>query len=202
MISTYAAGTRILTIRGEISVEALREGDAVETVTGAFRPVVFLGRRRVDCARHPVPSDVWPVRVRAAAFADGVPHRDLLLSRDHSVYIDDVLIPIRHLINGATIVQEPAAEVVYWHVELPEHTVIFAEGLPCESYPDADGRTAFENAGKVMQLHPKFTARVWGSNDLAATGDRLSVIRCYLDDRARQQYGFAAGAVRESVVPG
>lgn len=206
MTTAFASGTRILTALGEISVEALREGNAVETVTGAFRPVVFLGRRRVDCGRHPAPRDVWPVRVRAAAFADDVPHRDLLLSPDHAVYVDDVLIPVRHLMNGATIVQEAADEIVYWHVELPEHAVIFAEGLPCESYPDADGRAAFENGGKVMQLHPRFTASVWLSEDFAqpgATGDRLTAIRRYLLDRAGgQRLGLTVGTARESVVPG
>ena len=206
MTTTYASGTRILTARGEISVEALREGDGVETVTGGFRPVVFLGRRRVDLTRHPAPSDVRPVRVRSAAFADDVPHRDLLLSPDHAVYIDDVLIPIRHLINGSTIVQEAADEIVYWHVELSEHAVIFAERLPCESYPDIEGRAAFENGGKVMQLHPHFNARGQEPNHLAqlvTTGDRLAAIRGYLLDRSdRQTHGIAAGTARESVVPG
>jgi hypothetical protein len=205
MTTTFASGTRILTDRGEVSIEILREGDAIETVTGAFRPVVFLGRRRVDCSRHPTPCDVWPVRVRAAAFAEGVPHRDLLLSPDHGVYIDDVLIPIRHLINGATIIQEAVDEVMYWQVELPEHAVIFAEGLPCESYPDADGRTAFENGGKVMQLHPRFTAYAWEPDDfvqLATTRDRLTMVRRYLMDRSGcQESGTADGTVRESVFP-
>ena len=36
--------------------------------------------------------------------------------------------PIRHLINGAHFVQEPVAEVTYYHVELPAHDVILAEG--------------------------------------------------------------------------
>ena len=52
-------------------------------------------------------------------------------SPDHAVFIDGVLIPVRYLINGRTIVQEPADEVTYYHVELPRHDVIFAEGLPC-----------------------------------------------------------------------
>ena len=201
MTTAYAAGTYILTARGEVAVEALREGDAVETVTGGFRPVVFLGRRRVDCARHPAPRDVWPVRVRAAAFADGVPHRDLLLSPDHAVYIDDILIPIRHLINDATIVQEPTDEIVYWYVELPERGVIFAEGLPCESESDAGGRAAFENGGKVLLLYPRFAAPVLAVSDLVRFGDRLVGLRRYLDDRARQRYGFTSGAARESVLP-
>jgi len=35
-----------------------------------------------------------------------LPARDLLLSPDHAVFIDGVLIPVRYLINGSTIVQE------------------------------------------------------------------------------------------------
>jgi len=201
MIATCAAGTRILTSRGAICVEALREGDAVETVTGAFRPMRFLGRRRVDCARHPAPEDVWPVRVRAAAFADDVPFRDVLLSPDHAIYIDDELIPIRHLINGETIVQEPADEVVYWHVELPERTVMFAEGLPCESHPDVGGRTAFENGGTVMQLHPNFAVFRGRADTMAVSDQRLVAIRRYLLGRAGQSRGPADGAVRESLLP-
>ena len=44
--------------------------------------------------------------------------------------------------NGHTIVQEPAAEVAYHHVELLAHAVILAEDLPCESYLDTGNRAA------------------------------------------------------------
>lgn len=187
MTSTFATGTLILTARGEVAVEALRPDDAIETVSGAFRPLVFLGRRRVDCARHPQPRHVWPVRVRASAFADGLPSRDLRLSPDHAVYLDDVLIPIRCLADGTTILQEAVEEIVWWQVELPEQDVIFAEGLPCDSCPDADGRAAFENGGTIMQLHPWFTP---GHGATGATGlapvadDTLTKIRRYLADRS------------------
>ena len=46
------------------------------------------------------------------------------------MFIDDVLIPVKHLINGASIVQMKVNEVTYHHVELPRHDVILAEGLP------------------------------------------------------------------------
>jgi hypothetical protein len=61
----YAAGTRLLTDGGEIAVEKLTVGDLVVTASGAHRPVRWLGSRRVDCARHPEPSAVRPVRIAA-----------------------------------------------------------------------------------------------------------------------------------------
>lgn len=197
--TVFATGTRILTARGEIAVEFLRAGDAVETVSGDFRPLVFLGRRRIDRARHPEPRHVDPVRVRAGAFADGLPSRDLRLAPEHAVYVDDVLIPIRCLIDGMTIVQEAVDEVVYWQVELPERNVIFAEGMPCDSCPDADGRTAFENGGTVVQLHPRFASPDWYGDAARRSpipAETLTRIRRYLLDRSTST---AARSVSTSV---
>ena len=155
----FAAGTRIATTRGRIAVECLREDDTVRLAAGSTAPVQWLGHRRVDCARHPRPWDVWPVRVRAHAFGANRPARDLLLSPDHAVFTDGVLIPVRYLINGASVVQEQVAEVGYWHVELPCHAVLLAEGLACESYLDTGNRAAFENAGAATALHADFAPR-------------------------------------------
>ena len=74
-------------------------------------PIIWIGRREVDCTRHPKPRKVWPVRVAAGAFGPGRPHTDLFLSPDHAVYVNEVLIPIRHLINGSTIAQVPVDRV-------------------------------------------------------------------------------------------
>jgi hypothetical protein len=87
------------------------------------------------------------VRVVAGAFGGGLPGRDLWLSPDHAVLVGEVLIPIRYLVNGATIVQVAVDAVTYWHVELERHEVIVAEGLPCESYLDTGNRGAFEPGG-------------------------------------------------------
>jgi autotransporter passenger strand-loop-strand repeat protein len=133
----FAAGTRILTARGEVAVEALSEGDLVITLDGEALPVIWVGHRRVDCARHPEPARVMPVRVRAHAFGQAQPGRDVLLSPDHAVYAEGVLIPVRHLINDTTVRQIAVESVTYFHVELPRHAIILAEGLPAESYLDA-----------------------------------------------------------------
>jgi collagen type I/II/III/V/XI/XXIV/XXVII alpha len=150
-VACYCAGTRILTLRGEVEVEHLAVGDVVLTTAGSARPVRWIGHRRVDCRHHPRPDLVWPVRVRAGAFADGSPRRDLLLSPDHALLLDVggaacVLIPVKYLINGGAIAQERVAAVHYYHVELDRHDIVLAEGLPAESYLDTGNRAAFANA--------------------------------------------------------
>jgi autotransporter passenger strand-loop-strand repeat protein len=183
----YRAGTLIRTDHGEVPVEALGVGDHVISALGGTPPVIWLGHRRVNCRRHPKPHDVWPVRVAAGAFGAHLPRRDLFLSPDHAVYVDGVLIPVRYLINDATIIQEPVNDVIYWHVELPAHDVLFAEGLPAESYLDTGNRGAFANGGGATMLHPDFALRVWETEAcarLVREGGELVAARSVLLERA------------------
>jgi hypothetical protein len=159
-VACFRAGTRIATTHGAVAVERLAVGDQVITLLdddAVPRAVTWLGWREIDCRRHPRPLDVWPVRVRRDAFAAGVPHCDLWLSPNHAVYIDNVLIPIRRLINGDSIRQEKVDRVVYYHVELDQHDVLLAEGLPCETYLDTGDRADFVNGGPAVRLYPSFT---------------------------------------------
>jgi hypothetical protein len=138
----YRSGTRILTDRGEMTMDELIVGDLVRTALGeTLTPIIWVGRRQVDCARHPQPRNVSPVRGAVRALGPGQPHSDLFLSPDHSVYVGAVLIPVKHLINGSTIVQVPVDRVTYHHIELAEHNVVLAEGLPAESFLDMRDRS-------------------------------------------------------------
>jgi hypothetical protein len=154
----FAAGTRILTADGETPIEALSEGDLVVTVNGAERtlaPVAWVGYRRVDLAAHPRRELVAPVRIRRGAFSENVPHRDLMVSPDHALFVDGKLVVARLLLNGMTITQDlDARSVEYYHVELPKHAVLLAEGLSVESYLDTGNRAMFSNAGLALVLHP------------------------------------------------
>lgn len=186
----FRSGTRIMTARGPVAVEALTIGDLVLTAGpggDGIRPVRWIGRRLVDCVRHPEPSTVWPVRIQAGAFAPGVPVHDLWLSPDHAVYVDGVLIPVKHLVDGVVVTQESTDSVQYFHIELPQHDVLLAEGLPCESYLDTGDRSNFENGGNVIRLHPDFARGVWdagGCAPLHVTGPVLSNTLAMLRDRA------------------
>ncbi len=182
----FAAGTRIRTTRGEIAVEALIEGDRAITATGTS-PITWIGHRRVACVDHPRPWDVNPVRIAPHAFAPNQPCRDVWLSPDHAVLHDGRLIPIRYLINGATIIQEPRDAVTYFHVELAAHDVLFAEGLPAESFLDTGNRGAFANGGAAVMMHPDFALKTWDVEacaPLAVDGVAVHVARTELLERA------------------
>ncbi|MGE0420446.1 MAG: Hint domain-containing protein, partial [Acetobacteraceae bacterium] len=184
------AGTRIMTARGPVAVEALTIGDLLLTTGPAgdgIRPVRWIGWRSIDCTRHPAPDRVWPVRIPVGAFSPGVPARDLWLSPDHAVYVEGVLVPVKHLVDGVIIRQEPTDSVRYFHVELPYHDVLLAEGLACESYLDAGDRSNFENGGSVIRLHPDFARGLWEAGACAplhVTGPVVERTRALLRERA------------------
>ncbi len=164
LVTCFAEGTRIQTPAGEIAIEALREGDLVtirdpQTATEHSLPIRWIGRRRINLRRHRQPELASPIRIRRDACADGLPRRDLLVSPDHAIFLDGVLIPARLLVNGGTIAQETDLPAVqYFHIELDNHAILLAEGMPAESYLDTGNRASFENAGIPLALHPDFTA--------------------------------------------
>jgi hypothetical protein len=88
-----------------------------------------------------------PVIVRKGALADNVPHRDLRVTKGHSLCIDDVLIPVEFLVNHCSILwDDHAQEVKLYHIELATHDVLLANGAPAESYRDDGNRWLFQNA--------------------------------------------------------
>ncbi|MBR0656896.1 Hint domain-containing protein [Plastoroseomonas arctica] len=152
-IVCFAAGTRIATMRGQVAIERLRVGDIIRLADGGVQPALWIGQVEIAITRHPHPGTVRPVLIRAGAFSDGVPLRDLRVSPDHGMLFGDVLVPAAMLVNGATILQEPFWETItYWHVEVPEHAILLAEGAPAESYLDDGGRAAFDHAGIAAQF--------------------------------------------------
>ena len=190
VLPCFAEGTRIDTAHGPVAVEHMAAGMHVASLFGGTAQIVWIGHRRVDCAVHPRPRDVWPIRIAPHAFGPGMPEAPLWLSPDHAVYVAEVLVPVRYLVNGRTIVQERRDSVTYYHVELPAHDVIRAEGLPCETYLDTGNRGAFANGGGAVDLHPDFARAVWEAEacaPLVLGGERLARIRAALLAQAARQ---------------
>ena len=194
----FARGTQILTRQGLRPVEALAAGDEVVTADGKLVPVVWTGSRTLDLAVHPAPGKVKPVCFAPGSIADGIPARRLRLSPDHAVWFDNVLIPAKFLVNGATITQDDAClAITYYHVELARHDVILAEGAPCESYLDTGNRAGFASA----QAWPVRDLR-WDRDacaPLCTGGPALLAVRQQLHHRAQSE-GFRIGTVRDAAL--
>ncbi|MEN3238565.1 Hint domain-containing protein [Methylobacterium ajmalii] len=159
----FTTGTLIRTDRGEVAVEDLCAGDQAATASGSLRAITWIGHRRLGTGARALPHDQQPIRVRAGAFGPGVPTRDLCLSPGHPVLVGadadsegGHLVPIMCLINGTTIVREPATSVTYWHVELDSHDILIAEGLAAESYLDWGDRRFFTEASDHALHNPDF----------------------------------------------
>jgi len=125
--------------------------------TGAISQSDFLGPARPlrNFATEPR-NAATPVIVRKNALADNVPHRDLRMTKGHSLYIDGVLIPVEFLVNHRTILwDDHAQEVTIYHIELEAHDVLLANGAPAESYRDDGNRWLFQNANSGWGLPPR-----------------------------------------------
>jgi hypothetical protein len=152
------------------------------------QPVVWIGQREIDLARHPRPEAARPIRIVRHAFARNAPSRDLLVSPDHAIFWNGTLTPAKLLLNGRTITQDAPAMVRYFHVELPCHDIIYAEGLAAESYLDTGNRAMFASAGPAMLLHPHFPIRHWSETCAPMTlgGEAVAATRRHLLARAER----------------
>ncbi|KAA0597773.1 hypothetical protein J2848_001747 [Azospirillum lipoferum] len=158
-------GTYVHSMFGDVPVESLKIGDLIKSsVTGEFRSIRWIGRRLLAgssfdtehlCKVH------LPIRIARDAIARGMPARDLYISPSHALLIGDYAVSARLLINGSSIRQVDAMEEIeYFHIELDSHDGMYAEGLPVETYLEADNRQAYDNAAEYEALYPGDDPRI------------------------------------------
>lgn len=141
----FAAETVIATPDGPRPIDQIAQGDMVLTRDNGPRPVVWAGRSSLSglaLRRHP---HLRPIRLRRGALGS-VPQDDLRVSPEHRVLItgqqaqdlygsSEVLVRATDLVDYRAITPDLALHgVVYVHLLLEEHQVLFANGLPCESF--------------------------------------------------------------------
>ncbi len=193
----FLRGTRISTLRGDVAVEDLRIGDLLITAVGGAQPVKWIGTRayitRLVHEHHR--TTVMPVRITAGALGEASPVRDLFVSPEHLICIDNVLVPAGKLLNGTTITRCESFEVVqYFHVELPLHSVIYAEGAPAESFLDTGNRNMFSNVLDYLDLGCSLNAPPQGPClPVVTEGEPLAAARARLTDRAARAGLIAVG---------
>jgi hypothetical protein len=130
-----------------------------------------------------------PVRVRRGALGDNVPTTDLCLTAAHAVLSGGFLVPVGSLLNGTSIVLEPAVgrrTLEFFHIELEGHDVLGAEGAPCESL----GIPSVEPCVPLLAFHggrDELRSRLRSMASIVVDRRQpLDVIRDDLEERGQQ----------------
>jgi hypothetical protein len=178
-------------------VESLRIGDRVRTQRAGYQRIKWIGRRGYDGRFIAGNRAALPICIRRDAIAENVPCRDLWVSPGHAIAIDGALIHASRLVNGVSIVQAQAVErVVYFHIELENHEIIFAENCPAESFMAEQFRAQFQNAEEYARRYPGECAPRTPCQEVLASGFRLHAIQTRLNRRAGLTRRVAGGPLR------
>ena len=154
----FTKGTEIMTSKGLVKVEELSIGDRVLTKEKNYASIKWLGRKTIQIESCQDSIMDYPVRIMANAFGENLPSRDLTLSPDHALFIDETLINVGVLadLSPAIVRVKPEETFQYYHIELDSHQVIVAEGLEVESlchvYKD---RSNYDNGTEYIALYPE-----------------------------------------------
>lgn len=196
----FVPGTRIATAHGEADVADLAIGDTVMTGTGVLRAIKWIGRRSYTAAQIAANASIQPVTVLRDAIAPGMPHRDLRVSPLHALFIDDSFVPAAALVNGVSVLRGETIEAVsYIHIELDQHDIVFAEGLPTETFVDDGSRLIFDNADEFFDLYGADAGVVAFSAPRLEEGVQLEAIRRRIAARAGLTVTAGAGLLAGNI---
>lgn len=147
----FARGTHITLASGaQVQIEDLKTGDRVLTRDAGPQEIRWIGNTTLRAV-----GDYAPVVIKAGALFNT---RDLVLSPDHRLFIyqrqdhigagrSEVLVKVRHLINGDTVYQEDGGFVDYFQILFDDHQIIYAEGIAAETLlVDARTRAALPDS--------------------------------------------------------
>jgi len=145
VVTCFTPGTRIMTDRGEVAIEALAAGDLVLTRDNGLQPIRWIGRKTLGAEALRADAALQPVLIRQGALGGGLPERDMLVSRQHRMLVegagpalwfgeDEVFVRALHLTALPGVMPAMVTEVTYLHLLFDRHEVIRADGAWSESF--------------------------------------------------------------------
>jgi len=168
-VTCFVAGTQIATAEGDAPVETIKPGDIVRGFEGEDLILCKSLQRSFTARDFAANPKLRPVRISAGALGEGLPVRDLLVSRQHRMLVNsrivhrmfgvsEVLIPAIKLTDLPGIfIDETVEQVTYFHLLFDRHEVIIAEGAPTESLftgPEALKSLSDEAREEILTIFP------------------------------------------------
>lgn len=161
VIPCFANGTLIQTPTGPVDVATLKVGDLVETADNGSQRIRWVGRRRLNETDLSQNDRFRPIRIIAGALGQNLPTRDLLLSRQHRMFVcskvaermfgkSEVLVSAAQLTALPGIFIDHSVKAVeYIHLLFDDHQLVFAEGAQSESlYLGTEAHKMLSPAGR------------------------------------------------------
>ncbi|RUT24325.1 hypothetical protein C0V97_17180, partial [Asaia sp. W19] len=154
----FLAGSMILTEKGYRAVETLCVEDRIGVFNGStleWHPIKALsvGFCRVSSNEFPDMAG-YPVVIRKDALGDNQPFADLWVTGDHAIQLDGKIVMARSLVDGKKISFDMSIiSYKYYHIDLHDHHVIDANGLPVESLVSKSACSVFRN---MIVTHNEF----------------------------------------------
>lgn len=168
-IICFVPGTMVATHTGLRKIEDMRIGDKVITQDNGLQKIGWIGSTTVRGT-----GKFAPVTFAKSVFPGAMD--DLTVSPQHRMLIkgyqaellfgqSEVLVPAVHLVDGKDVVCEARDSVTYIHIMFEQHEIIFANGIPAESFhPAAFGvDTLAEDArAELFELFPELRSNMNG----------------------------------------
>jgi hypothetical protein len=154
----FTSGTAIMTPTGEVLIDELRPGDMVNTLDNGPQPIAWIGRRDVTKMELAAQETLRPIMIKKSVLGA---KRDIFVSRQHGMLINgDNFARAIHLADylPGVRIAHGKKKVTYIHLMFDAHQIIFAEGMPSESFfpgPQALAMMASHEFKKLVSSFPQ-----------------------------------------------
>jgi hypothetical protein len=149
MVPCFTPGTTICTTTGTRAIENLEVGDLVLTRDNGFKPIAWIGIKRVEGAQLAAHDELQPICIPRGSLGDDCPNRDMMVSRQHRMLLtgvradllfgsNEVCVKAKDLVSQQGIHEARVEGVTYVHIMFDQHEIVLANEAWTESFQPGD----------------------------------------------------------------
>ena len=144
-VTCLTTGAAVQTKNGLVNVEDLIDGMQILNYEGEYRTLRKVFSRNICEADLKENQKLLPVRICAGAIGNGLPTKDLIVSRQHRMLVSSPIVKrmfdetnvlvasVRLTSLPGIFVDTSIKDIQYFHLLFDDHEVIFADGAATES---------------------------------------------------------------------